>query len=51
MSENRESIEHNVKFIFQSSEEMSPRGARQLVNAGVLDDVVVYTNLLLGYVV
>lgn len=39
MAENRESIEHNVKFIFQSSEEMSPSGAQQLVNAGVLDDV------------
>ncbi|AOV08004.1 M20 metallopeptidase family protein [Sporosarcina ureilytica] len=39
MSENHESIVHNVKFIFQSSEEISPSGALELVNAGVLEDV------------
>jgi len=39
MAENRDSIEHNVKFIFQSSEEITPSGAEVLINAGVLDDV------------
>lgn len=39
LSENRRTLEHNVKFIFQSSEEMSPSGAEQLVKANVLDDV------------
>ncbi|AQQ54811.1 M20 metallopeptidase family protein [Planococcus lenghuensis] len=36
---NRESIRPNVKFIFQSAEEITPSGAEALVSAGVLDDV------------
>lgn len=39
MAENRNSIEHNVKFIFQSSEEITPSGAQGLIRAGILDDV------------
>ncbi|RNF39844.1 M20 metallopeptidase family protein [Planococcus salinus] len=39
MAENRNSIEHNVKFIFQSAEEITPSGAEGLVQAGILDDV------------
>lgn len=39
LSENRSEIKPNVKFIFQSSEEMSPSGAEALVNQGVLDGV------------
>lgn len=39
MAENKDSIEHNVKFIFQSCEEISPSGAEALITAGVLDDV------------
>ncbi|MFD1928545.1 M20 family metallopeptidase [Sporosarcina siberiensis] len=39
MSENRSLVQHNVMFIFQSSEEMSPSGALELVKSGVLNDV------------
>jgi len=39
LSENRQEVRHNVKLIFQSSEEMLPSGAEKLVNLGVVDDV------------
>jgi amidohydrolase len=37
MSENREAIKHNIIFLFQSSEEMSPSGAEALVRQGAID--------------
>lgn len=39
MVEHRERIEHNVIFIFQSSEEDTPSGAEKLVKEGVLEGV------------
>lgn len=39
LSENRHLLQHHVLFIFQSSEEMSPSGADQLVKEGVLNEV------------
>lgn len=39
MALNRSSIKPNVKFIFQSSEEMTPSGAEKLIREGVLEDV------------
>lgn len=39
MSENRGLIEPNVKFIFQSAEEITPSGAQELIQAGILNDV------------
>lgn len=39
LSQNREKIEHNVVFIFQSSEEMTPSGAKALIDQGVLSNV------------
>jgi amidohydrolase len=39
MSENRDQVKHNIVFIFQSSEEMSPSGAEKLVKEGVLEQV------------
>lgn len=39
LSEHRDEIEPNVKLIFQSSEEITPSGAEDLVQQGVLDDV------------
>ena len=39
LSENRQEVRHNVKLIFQSSEEMLPSGAEKLVRLGVVDDV------------
>ena len=39
MSENRGLVEHNVKFIFQSAEEITPSGAQELIQAGILNDV------------
>lgn len=43
MSENKHLVKNNIVFIFQSSEEASPSGAKQLVEEGVLDGVdVIY---------
>ncbi|GKV54675.1 putative amidohydrolase YhaA [Sporosarcina sp. NCCP-2222] len=43
MSENAQHIRNNILFIFQSSEEASPSGAKQLVEEGILDGVdVIY---------
>lgn len=43
MSENPHLVKNNILFIFQSSEEASPSGAKQLVDEGILDDVdVIY---------
>ncbi|MCK9906437.1 M20/M25/M40 family metallo-hydrolase, partial [Frankia sp. Cpl3] len=39
LAENRSEVKHNVKLIFQSSEEMLPSGAEILTNQGVVDDV------------
>lgn len=39
MYENRNEIEPNVMFIFQTSEEMIPSGAEYLVEKGVIDQV------------
>jgi amidohydrolase len=39
MSANPHSVKNNIVFIFQSSEEASPSGAKQLVEDGVLDGV------------
>lgn len=39
IAENSGTIEHNVKFIFQSSEEITPSGAQGLIDLGILDDV------------
>lgn len=39
LSEHRDEVEHNVKFIFQTSEEIIPSGAEHLVKHGVLDGV------------
>ncbi|WP_110928137.1 M20 metallopeptidase family protein [Bacillus massiliglaciei] len=39
LSENRQAIEPNILLIFQSSEEISPSGANQLIGQGVLDTV------------
>jgi len=36
---NREEVEHNIVLIFQSSEEMTPSGADQLIKEGVLEGV------------
>jgi len=36
---NREEVDHNIVFIFQSSEEMTPSGADQLIKEGVLEGV------------
>ena len=38
----KDSLKGKVKFIFQHAEELLPGGARQLVEAGVLDDVQVF---------
>lgn len=48
MSEHRDQIRHNVVFLFQSSEEMSPSGAEQLVKQGVMNqaDVVFGLHLI-----
>lgn len=37
LSENRSMIRHNILFLFQSSEEMSPSGAEALVQQGAID--------------
>ena len=37
--ENREKVKHNIVFIFQSCEEISPSGAEKLVKEGVLEQV------------
>lgn len=43
MSANLDQIKHNIVLIFQSSEEASPSGAKQLVEEGMLDSVdVIY---------
>ncbi|MCM3568579.1 M20 family metallopeptidase [Neobacillus mesonae] len=43
MSSNPDQVKNNIVFIFQSSEEASPSGAKQLVKEGVLNDVdVIY---------
>lgn len=43
MSENAQHVQNNILFIFQSSEEASPSGAKQLVEEGILDGVdVIY---------
>ncbi|WP_312473380.1 amidohydrolase [Neobacillus sp.] len=43
MSENPHLVKNNILLIFQSSEEASPSGAKQLVEEGVLDNVdVIY---------
>jgi amidohydrolase len=43
MSINPHLVKNNIVFIFQSSEEASPSGAKQLVEEGVLDNVdVIY---------
>ncbi|MCG3087728.1 M20 metallopeptidase family protein [Sporosarcina cyprini] len=43
VSENAAHVRHNILFIFQSSEEASPSGAKQLVEEGILDGVdVIY---------
>lgn len=39
MSENAHLVKNNIVLIFQSSEEMSPSGAQQLVKEGILDNV------------
>lgn len=39
LAEHRDDIEHHVKFIFQTSEELIPSGAEHLVENGVLDGV------------
>lgn len=39
MSENPQLVKNNIVFIFQSSEEASPSGAKQLVKEGVLEGV------------
>jgi len=39
LSKNRERIVQNVVFIFQSSEEMTPSGAKALIDQGVLHDI------------
>lgn len=39
MSSNPHLVKNNIVFIFQSSEEASPSGAKQLVKEGVLDGV------------
>lgn len=39
MSQNPELVKNNIVLIFQSSEEASPSGAKQLVKEGVLDGV------------
>jgi amidohydrolase len=36
---NRQSVDHNILLIFQSSEEITPSGAEYLVNQGVLEGV------------
>jgi amidohydrolase len=43
MSVNPHLVKNNILFIFQSSEEASPSGAKQLVQEGILDEVdVIY---------
>ena len=43
MSENPQAIKNNIVLIFQSSEEISPSGAKQLVEEGILEGVdVIY---------
>lgn len=43
MSANPHLVKNNILFIFQSSEEASPSGAKQLVEEGILDNVdVIY---------
>ncbi|MGM8363906.1 M20 metallopeptidase family protein [Virgibacillus sp. W0181] len=39
MAAHSEEIEHNVKFIFQTAEEITPSGAAYLISQGVLEDV------------
>lgn len=39
LMENREAVAYNVVVVFQSSEEMAPSGAEQLVKEGVLEQV------------
>ncbi|MGE5703183.1 MAG: M20 metallopeptidase family protein [Clostridia bacterium] len=39
LSQHREQVKPNVLFIFQSSEEISPSGAEELVSQGVLEQV------------
>ena len=39
MSQNPDQVKNNIVLIFQSSEEASPSGAKQLVKEGVLDGV------------
>lgn len=39
ISENRHKVKHNIVLLFQSSEEMPPSGAEQLVKEGVLANV------------
>ena len=39
LSDHRDEIKSNVLFIFQSSEEISPSGAEELVKQGVLEEV------------
>ena len=45
MTENREHVKHNIKLVFQSSEELAPSGAEQLVKEGVLEEVDVVFGL------
>lgn len=43
MSKNPQLVKNNILFIFQSSEEASPSGAKQLVEEGILENVdVIY---------
>ncbi|MBB4824337.1 amidohydrolase [Sporosarcina luteola] len=43
LSEHSQLVRHNILFIFQSSEEISPSGAKQLVEEGILNGVdVIY---------
>ncbi len=45
LSEMKNSLNTNIKFIFQPSEEKPPGGAKKMVEEGVIDDV----DYLLGY--
>ena len=45
LSEMKDDLGINLKFIFQPSEEAPPSGAKQMIEEGVIDDV----NMIIGY--